>query len=175
MDITRTKEELRSLTRVVNNSLLSRIFLKRSDVDRDINANTYDHITGEIEIESQLVNYTSEYFNSKVSLTVKGLNDDGVAIIKINCDYILNYSIRPDTTLSDEDLKNFSNTNAICNAWPYIREFVQAMCNRMEISPMALPLLRIVPEKNAPTEGNALPPKKIIKKRAAPKKSKASK
>ncbi|WP_419660735.1 hypothetical protein Dvar_11390 [Desulfosarcina variabilis str. Montpellier] len=175
MEITRTKDELKSLTRVVNKSLLSRIFLIQSNVERSIDAETYDRVNGEVQFEGDLIDCSDEYFNSKVSLTVKGLNGDGVVIVKVCCDYMLTYKMKANAELSKEDLKNFSNTNALYNAWPYVREFVQAMCNRMEIPPMTLPLLRIVPERTVAKAKKAIPQKKPIKKSAPTKKATAPK
>ena len=88
----------------------------------------------------------------------------GVVIVKVCCDYMLTYKMKANAELSKEDLKNFSNTNALYNAWPYVREFVQAMCNRMEIPPMTLPLLRIVPERTVAKAKKAIPQKKTNKK-----------
>lgn len=159
MIIRRTKEELKSLNIVANNSNLSRIFLLRSGVERSIDANTYDQVNGQIEFEGDLIENEKEYFNAKVSFTAKGLSDEGKDIVAINCEYVLSYVVKANTELFESDLSNFCNTNAIYNAWPYVREFVQSICDRMAVPAITLPLLRIVPERSSPT-GKKAPSKK---------------
>lgn len=53
-----------------------------------------------------------------------------------------------------ESIAAFKDGNAIFNCWPYAREFVQSMTERMAVHPPPLPLLRLVPKphQHAPQE-----------------------
>jgi hypothetical protein len=152
MNITRTKEELKSLTRVANNSSLARIFLLNSNVSRTINVDTLNEVHGKIDFNGELKENNEGFFDANVSFSVKGLTEDDVVVIEISCDFLLNYEKKPDSELTEEDISNFCNTNALYNAWPFIREFVHSTCNRMEIPSITLPLLKIVPPKRAKKE-----------------------
>lgn len=64
-------------------------------------------------------------------------------IITIHATFELEYSIPPGTALTSEELAAFAGTNAIFNAWPYWREFVQSTCVRMGHPPLLLPVFRL--------------------------------
>lgn len=59
--------------------------------------------------------------------------------LKISCTFVLTYSSKQN--LTDEFLKIFSARNVPINTWPYFRELVQSMTQRMNIPPLVLPLL----------------------------------
>jgi hypothetical protein len=59
--------------------------------------------------------------------------------LKISCTFILMYSSKQE--LPEEFLKIFSERNVPLNTWPYFRELVQSMTQRMNIPPLVLPLL----------------------------------
>ena len=49
----------------------------------------------------------------------------------------------PDGSFSDETLKQFAGTNAVFNAWPYWREFVQSSSLRTGLPAIVMPTFRI--------------------------------
>jgi preprotein translocase subunit SecB len=60
--------------------------------------------------------------------------------LKITCTFVLIYSSEQE--LPDEFIELFSDWNVRLNSWPYFREFVQSMTQRMAIPPLTLPLLK---------------------------------
>jgi hypothetical protein len=59
--------------------------------------------------------------------------------LKISCTFALTYSSKQ--ALSEEFIKIFTARNVPVNSWPYFRELVQSMTQRMNIPPLVLPLL----------------------------------
>jgi len=59
--------------------------------------------------------------------------------LKISCRFALTYSSKQE--FSAEFLKVFAKRNVRLNTWPYFRELVQSMTQRMNIPPLVLPLL----------------------------------
>lgn len=60
--------------------------------------------------------------------------------LKISCSFSAKFSsVEP---LSDDFLEIFSKVNIHVNTWPYFREFVQSITQRMSLPPVTLPLLK---------------------------------
>ncbi|MCL5669760.1 MAG: hypothetical protein M1423_00425 [Acidobacteria bacterium] len=66
---------------------------------------------------------------------------------RVDVSFELLYKIPPDLDPSRAELRAFAGTNAIFNAWPYWREFVQSMTARAGLPPLTLPLFRILPQR----------------------------
>jgi hypothetical protein len=60
--------------------------------------------------------------------------------LKVLCVYRLEYT--SEAPLSDEFLEVFRSHNVPLNTWPYFREFVQNMTQRMNLPPLTLPLMK---------------------------------
>jgi preprotein translocase subunit SecB len=65
------------------------------------------------------------------------------AIVSIECTFEVSYQLRPNFTPTAEQVKAFTDGNAIFNCWPYCRQYVQDMISRMGFPPLILPLLRV--------------------------------
>jgi preprotein translocase subunit SecB len=52
------------------------------------------------------------------------------------------YRLRENTEYTEEEMKQFASTNAVFNAWPYLRETVQSILARMNLPAVVLPLFR---------------------------------
>jgi len=100
-------------------------------------------------------------------------------LAKIQADMLLLYRIGNFEGLTNDHFKHFADKNAVFNAWPYWREFVQSMTTRMQLPTLTLPTYRLgmnLPEKStisgakkailASTKGTA---KKKAKKKTAKK------
>jgi hypothetical protein len=72
----------------------------------------------------------------------------------------------PDTLLAY--LEHLTTINPISNTWPYWREFVQSMSNRMGFPALTVPLLEIAPKKSAPQKAKRQPAKKESARRKKP-------
>jgi len=74
-------------------------------------------------------------------------------VVWINPAFELRYELSPGTSRPTEAaLRLFADATATFNAWPYLREFVQAMLGRMDLPRMTLPLLRRRPAPAQPEE-----------------------
>lgn len=97
----------------------------------------------------------------------------------IQADMLLLYHIENFEALTDDHFKHFADKNAVFNAWPYWREFVQSATARMQLPTLTLPTYRFgmnLPEKStisgakkailASTKGTS---KKKLRKKTAKK------
>lgn len=66
-----------------------------------------------------------------------------VEAFAVECTYQLTYELREAFIPTNEELKAFKDGNAIFNAWPYCREYVQSTVARMGFPPPTLPFLRV--------------------------------
>lgn len=60
--------------------------------------------------------------------------------LKISCTFRLEYSSK--AAFTEEFMEVFLVTNIAWNSWPYFREFIQNMTQRMNIPPLVVPLLK---------------------------------
>lgn len=60
--------------------------------------------------------------------------------LKVTCSFGLKYSSEVD--ISEDFMEIFKVRNIPLNTWPYFREFVQSITQRMNIPPLTLPLLK---------------------------------
>ena len=65
------------------------------------------------------------------------------APVQIMVAFALAYRLSDAPTYSDAVLDEFAQTNAVFNAWPYWREYVQTTSARMNLPPMILPVFRV--------------------------------
>ncbi len=61
--------------------------------------------------------------------------------VQIDADFMLDYSIKESSPITDEGAAAFGRINGIHNAWPYWREYVQSTSMRVGLPPIALPLM----------------------------------
>jgi preprotein translocase subunit SecB len=64
-------------------------------------------------------------------------------IVCVECTFEVSYHLHPEFTPSEEQIKAFKDGNAIFNCWPYCRQYVQDMIQRMGYPSLILPLLRV--------------------------------
>jgi preprotein translocase subunit SecB len=69
---------------------------------------------------------------------------DAKPAFRVDVSFELVYKIPPDLHPSGAELRAFAETNAVFNAWPYWREFVQSMTARTNLPPLTLPLFRVL-------------------------------
>lgn len=89
---------------------------------------SYEFVSNEIVLVYQ------EYTLIATALTKKDY------AVSLQCTFRLRYYSQE--TLSSEFLEVFKTRNVPLNTWPYFREFVQNMTQRMNIPPLTLPLLK---------------------------------
>jgi hypothetical protein len=149
MEIEKKVEDFKSLTRVVPKAELENIILLTCTAKRALDALSYEHINAGVSTSSELLENSDQNFTSKVSFTFKGcpVKEDKKEIIKIEAEFLLTYKLQDKEGFNLEDLKAFCSMNPLYNAWPYWREIVQSMTNRMDLPVFTIPLLKLRPPK----------------------------
>jgi hypothetical protein len=71
-------------------------------------------------------------------------NGQETPIVTMEATFELKYSLPADfESVTQEELAAFAEVNAIFNAWPYWREYIQSTFVRMNLPPVALPVFRL--------------------------------
>jgi Na+/H+ antiporter NhaA len=66
-----------------------------------------------------------------------------VPFVLIRLEYELEYMIPSDLKVTKAELTAFAEVNGVYNAWPYFREAVQTLTQRMDLPPVILPVYRV--------------------------------
>lgn len=74
--------------------------------------------------------------------------------IQIEATFVVLYDLLKEHSFSDAHAAAFADRNAVFNAWPYWREFVQSMTVRMGLPALTLPVFRI---RSAPATADTAP------------------
>ena len=67
-------------------------------------------------------------------------------VVLVECAYEVDYVLREGFEISSVHVKAFKDGNAIFNAWPYFREYLQNNLQRMGLPPLTAPFLRLQPK-----------------------------
>lgn len=68
-------------------------------------------------------------------------NRSGPSPLHVDVGFALGYSLQSIDDIDDAKIDAFGKMNAVYNAWPYVREFVQSMIVRMGLPSLTLPVL----------------------------------
>jgi hypothetical protein len=149
MEIEKKTEDFKSLSKIVPNAELENILLLTCTAKRALDALSYEHVKADISSSSELLENNDQSFSAKVSFGFKGcpVEEEKNEIIKIEAEFLLKYKLHGKEGFSIDDLKAFCSMNPLYNAWPYWRELVQSMSNRMDTPVFTIPLLKIRPPK----------------------------
>jgi hypothetical protein len=71
-------------------------------------------------------------------------------VVTVECAYEVDYLVREKFELRADHVTAFKDGNAIFNAWPYFREFLQSSLQRMGLPPLVAPFLRLQPRAKPP-------------------------
>lgn len=75
--------------------------------------------------------------------------------VLVECAFEADYLLREGFEATPEQVKAFKDGNAIFNAWPYFREYLQSSLQRMGLPGLAAPFLRLQPKGAAASAGSA--------------------
>ena len=67
-------------------------------------------------------------------------------VVSVECAFDVDYTLREGFDVTPEHVKAFKDGNAIFNAWPYFREFLQNNLLRMGLPILTAPFLRLQPK-----------------------------
>lgn len=117
--------------------------------------------TGDIDIKfdmsakaTPLVDGTF-YVLAKADLNIVQRKDKKLAV-SVQIAYELKYNLPPDFKANKKDLNKFAQINGIFNVWPYWREYIQSVFERMNLPSIVLPVYRL----NTPSTLGAIPSEK---------------
>lgn len=89
----------------------------------------------------------------KFLLEVRPGPDGEDVLAEIDAVFDLSYHVPTDEAFSAEEIEEFGQLNAVFNAWPYWREFVQTSMSRMAMPGLTVPLYRLPRRESAKVEG----------------------
>ena len=170
MEIGKSISDFKSLSKVVSKCDFISLHLSSCKVSRELDALNHSEAEAVVDFSGNLVSISNKEFIAKItfSFNTQDPNDDSEkTFISIAAEYILKYSLKNNHGLTEDDIQIFCGINAVYNAWPFCREFVLDMTNKMGLPPFYLPLLKF---RTLPKQED--PPKKDAKKKMANTKAK---
>jgi len=159
MDIERKVEDFKSLSRVVPWVDLAGLFLHSCNVSRALDALSYESVEVDMSSSGELLAEQDHSFQAKVSLclTVHSSGDERKELVRFDSEYILVYQLTAKKNPSKDDIQVFCSMNAVYNVWPFWRELVHTMANRMDLPMPTMPLLKFKPRKPSRKEKESAP------------------
>ena len=73
-------------------------------------------------------------------------------LAEVGAVFDLAYHVPKDEVFSSEEVEGFGQLNAVFNAWPYWREYVQTSLSRMAMPGLTVPLYRMPRRESANVE-----------------------
>ena len=83
--------------------------------------------------------------HANFSLEIRADNEEGESVVQAEVQglFELSYKIPDESHFSSDELEAFGEVNAVFNAWPYWREWVQTSLARMALPPLTIPVYRV--------------------------------
>jgi hypothetical protein len=100
----------------------------------------------EVSFGASLHSHGPDFFEIDAPIRVTVIKADSrEEVVTIKVVLRLSYALQPGTgrLISKEQLEAFANLNAVFNAWPYWREHVHQISQRMELPAIVLPVYRM--------------------------------
>lgn len=104
-----------------------------------------------LELDTAVIEHSPGRARFGVKITVHGDTGKDPAegahrLFEVFCRYCAEYSLKEGYEPSQAELEAFKQTNAVFQCWPYARELVHSLTQRMGLQLPPLPLLRIAPK-----------------------------
>lgn len=121
------------------------IRLVESSLKTDIAAPPDKPVEAEIGHKSSVVRRSDKdgSFLIRADFTFSVKEDDGKAPVSVKASFELQYQLPADLKPASAELEEFGKSNAIFNAWPYWREYLQSALVRMGLPAFTLPVYRL--------------------------------
>jgi preprotein translocase subunit SecB len=151
--IEQTKNETQLAVALHQNADLSSIRLARASCAGRCSDELFKKdVSISLNIKSDKVFLVSDHLTIEVNLQLAGTRkptaSEEETLFSINCSFEAIYILRPEFTPSDKQIDAFKEGNAIFNCWPYCRQHVQDMIQRMGLPPITLPFLRVMTKQS---------------------------
>lgn len=149
MNITIPNKAFKLLAKVSRQTEVIRLFLLGSEAKRLPEIGPFEKIGAELNYSGELYKKDGDNFTAKVNATIKGVRkeEEDDPVVTISCEFLVYYQLMDNSVATDDEVEIFCKSNALYNVWPYFREHVSSMCQKMNIPQLVLPLLRLTPEK----------------------------
>ena len=160
--IEQTHDETRLGFEVHQNGAINRIRLARAKVaSQPIDEAPKSHIAVEFNFKSKPMSAPPNVLRLEIGFRMAGIEEpeDGIeeipakkpdekpeTVVLVECAYEVDYVLREGFEITPAHVKAFKDGNAIFNAWPYFREYLQNNLQRMGLPPLTAPFLRLQPK-----------------------------
>lgn len=163
MVIEQTQEETKLAFAVHQNAAINRIRLARAKVaSQAIDEPSKTPIAVTFSFKSKPMNGPPNVLRLEIAFRMAGIREQEECekdvpekkpddkkpepVVLVECAYEVDYALRDGFEISSEHVKAFKDGNAIFNAWPYFREYLQNNLQRMGLPPLTAPFLRLQPK-----------------------------
>lgn len=102
------------------------------------------NLNADINFEPDLVHFGEGHLIASMSYAISA-NSEGNEIFSIMFELIASYSYAEDSMASDHEAQQFVRNNVPVNVWPFARELIYNMTNRMNVPGLMIPSLRQMP------------------------------
>ena len=105
-----------------------------------------------LEMQGRLLDWDDKAAESEMRVGVRAVDEDRK--FGFDVQVLMRARFQSDTALGQRHWEEFAQLQAVFLFWPYVRELISNLTNRMGLPPFTLPLLQI-PGSTPPTEEEA--------------------
>lgn len=128
---------------LVNNIEINDITLKRLNVDTNEEAEHSGQLGVSIGHEIDTYERDSEVLRAVSSFNIGTyFEETGDNLFSIKVDFVIEYNVNLKKDFEEEYYEKFIQNNVPINIWPYAREIVSSLTNKMGYPPLYLPLYK---------------------------------
>jgi hypothetical protein len=160
--IEQSADDARLAVEVHQNAAIQRIRLAKAKLSaRSVDETSKARVGITFQFKSKGVPVRPDLLRVEITFRVSGVeeddNEEGNAeqVLLVDCAYEVEYAIREGFEITAAHVKAFKDGNAIFNAWPFFREYLQTSMLRMGMPPLTAPFLRLEQKAKARSKGDA--------------------
>jgi hypothetical protein len=152
------QDETKLAFEVHRNAAINRVRLARAKAaSQAIDEAPKSHISVEFAFKSKPLSAPPNVLRLEIAFRMAGVKEQAKGreaapdkkpetLVSVECAYEVDYSLREGFEATAEHVEAFKDGNAIFNAWPYFREYLQNNLQRMGFPPLTAPFLRLQPK-----------------------------
>jgi hypothetical protein len=156
--IEQTRDEMNLAFEVHQNAAINRIRLARAKAaSAAIDEAPRSHISVVFHFKSKPLSAPPNVLRLEIAFRMAGIEEKEEGkedapgrkpktVVLVECAYEVDYVLREGFEITAEHVKAFKDGNAIFNAWPYFREYLQNNLQRMGLPALTAPFLRLQPK-----------------------------
>jgi len=135
--------EAKEIRRFVECARLDEISLDNCNLSvQRANAKSHGIVDIQFSIDPTLDKKDGEAsYRALCKCTIKGRTEDEKPILDLSLTYSLLYGCSEVHDWPEDEINHFSNRNVIIHVWPYLRQFIDDLSGRANLSRVILPLL----------------------------------